>query len=120
MDPLHLDWTKLDDLTLYVIKNYAHLMTKQESHAWNCIIRREKSIWNASRKNVLEAEQAFDEVYGSKELLANGTKVFLVRTRMRVMDENVGRVFVNRCPTCTAIVATPRAKQCLYCGHDWH
>jgi hypothetical protein len=26
----------------------------------------------------------------------------------------------NRCPSCRRIVRTPKARQCLWCGHDWH
>ena len=28
--------------------------------------------------------------------------------------------FVNRCPACNRVVRTPEAKQCFWCGHDWH
>ena len=31
-----------------------------------------------------------------------------------------GSLWVNRCPRCGAIVQTPQAKRCFYCGHDWH
>lgn len=27
---------------------------------------------------------------------------------------------INRCPQCNRVVRTPAAKQCLWCGHDWH
>jgi hypothetical protein len=26
----------------------------------------------------------------------------------------------NRCPACRRIVVSPEARQCLWCGHDWH
>jgi hypothetical protein len=31
-----------------------------------------------------------------------------------------GLLPLNRCPECQRIVRTPLAKQCLWCGHDWH
>ena len=31
-----------------------------------------------------------------------------------------GQVVVNRCPECSRIVKTPLARQCLWCGYDWH
>jgi len=27
---------------------------------------------------------------------------------------------ISRCPVCERIVKTPLARQCLWCGHDWH
>jgi len=35
-------------------------------------------------------------------------------------DYWAGRLQVNRCPECSRVVKTPLAKQCLWCGHDWH
>jgi predicted RNase H-like HicB family nuclease/predicted RNA-binding Zn-ribbon protein involved in translation (DUF1610 family) len=31
-----------------------------------------------------------------------------------------GETIINRCPRCRRIVKTPSARQCLWCGHDWH
>jgi hypothetical protein len=31
-----------------------------------------------------------------------------------------GTLVVNRCPKCNRVVRTPRARQCLWCGNDWH
>lgn len=28
--------------------------------------------------------------------------------------------FINRCPKCSKIARTPKAKQCPWCFHDWH
>jgi len=28
--------------------------------------------------------------------------------------------FVNRCPRCRWVVRTLQARQCLWCGFDWH
>jgi hypothetical protein len=27
---------------------------------------------------------------------------------------------VARCPACNRVLRTPEAKQCFWCGHDWH
>ena len=31
-----------------------------------------------------------------------------------------GSITINRCPKCGRIVRTPRARQCRWCGFDWH
>jgi hypothetical protein len=35
-------------------------------------------------------------------------------------DAADGRAVLNRCPACARVVKTPHARQCLWCGHDWH
>ena len=29
-------------------------------------------------------------------------------------------ICINRCPLCSRIVATPLARQCIWCHYDWH
>jgi len=38
----------------------------------------------------------------------------------RVIAECHDRLDINRCPACDRIVRSPKAAQCLWCGHDWH
>lgn len=38
----------------------------------------------------------------------------------RVIRECYYDLPLNRCPKCARLVRTPIAKQCLWCGHDWH
>jgi hypothetical protein len=52
--------------------------------------------------------------------LADGVEVFRRRVCRRVLAERGAEVFVNRCPTCRRVVRTPQARQCLWCGFDWH
>jgi hypothetical protein len=30
------------------------------------------------------------------------------------------QALINRCPRCQRVVATPKARQCLWCKYDWH
>jgi hypothetical protein len=53
-------------------------------------------------------------------LIGDGVDVFHRRAAQRVLREHGKTVFLNRCPRCNRLVRTPRAKQCLWCGHDWH
>ncbi len=52
--------------------------------------------------------------------LAGGWATFRSEARVRVLREHGDTVVVNRCPACRRVVMTSRARQCLWCGHDWH
>jgi hypothetical protein len=53
--------------------------------------------------------------------LANGgLDVFYERTAKRILSEDRGKIFINSCPSCGALARTPKARQCRFCGHDWH
>lgn len=36
------------------------------------------------------------------------------------MTETREKVFLNNCPKCDKLARTPYAKQCRYCGYNWH
>ena len=64
----------------------------------------------ASKKlKKLEVEQT--------ELVRQVQKDILSRIQQDIW---AGRIEINRCPACSRIVRTHLAKQCLWCGHDWH
>ncbi|GMT98672.1 hypothetical protein KH5H1_27910 [Corallococcus caeni] len=52
--------------------------------------------------------------------LEGGMPAFLRGGRDRILREHADTVFIHRCERCRSILATPRARQCLWCGHDWH
>jgi RNA polymerase subunit RPABC4/transcription elongation factor Spt4 len=43
---------------------------------------------------------------------------FLEGVYDRIIENNL--IVVSRCPQCTRILRTPKAKQCRWCHHDWH
>ena len=38
----------------------------------------------------------------------------------RVLTEKREFIHENRCLRCHRLLRTPVARQCLWCGHDWH
>lgn len=38
----------------------------------------------------------------------------------RILRDHAHEIVLARCPECAALLRTPRARQCLACGHDWH
>jgi hypothetical protein len=71
-----------------------------------------------SQRVLAEWERADDEVRAALEcVLAE----FERKTRDRILSAfRYGGLVVNRCPRCRWVVRTPLARQCLWCGHDWH
>jgi hypothetical protein len=52
--------------------------------------------------------------------LRDGIETFRRKVRDRVLRDNPDKIFINRCPKCKCVVRTPKARQCFWCGHDWH
>jgi hypothetical protein len=58
---------------------------------------------------------------GLREALAEGFPGLRERLWQKVLGGfRTGNLLVNRCPKCNRVVRTPRARQCLWCGNDWH
>ena len=53
-------------------------------------------------------------------ILEQGWDVFSRNVTERVLREHAEQVVLNRCPNCSRIPRTPRARQCCWCHHDWH
>jgi hypothetical protein len=52
--------------------------------------------------------------------LADGYEAFRLRVVLRLLADPEVVALINRCPACSRIVRTPKARQCFWCGHDWH
>ena len=53
-------------------------------------------------------------------LLNNGYLEFIVNCSQRILKDNPNEVEFNLCPLCNKLARTPQAKQCRWCGYDWH
>jgi len=38
----------------------------------------------------------------------------------RLVNERADALDIARCPSCSRVLNTPQAQQCLVCGEDWH
>lgn len=54
------------------------------------------------------------------EFLKDGYEEFKLNVVKRIMTESLEKIFFNNCPKCNKLARTPSAKQCRFCGHDWH
>src|SRR5262249_43202078 len=53
-------------------------------------------------------------------LAIDGLQAFETRTAQRILAEHSDQVAFNNCPQCGAIARPPKARQCRFCGFDWH
>ena len=109
------------ELTKYIWNNYRDLLTDLERLADRAVMAEQKASDSDERM-----AKILREGWGSRddprvvEALKDGPEVFRGRVRKRVLAEHADQVIVNRCPSCQRIVATPKSRQCLWCGEDWH
>jgi hypothetical protein len=52
--------------------------------------------------------------------LKEGHEAFKGRIARRILAEHADEIVIVRCERCSRIVSTPKARQCLWCGYDWH
>ena len=103
------------ELTEYIWHNYNHLMTRFERMG-SVALQKFGPSTAAEMGRRLENQDdplvvdAFDK----------GIDEFRRQVRERIIAQHANAVFINRCSNCQRVTATPKARQCLWCGHDWH
>jgi acyl carrier protein len=111
-------------LTRYVWNNYPHLMSDLERRVGTEMVQREKAEASAGDDAAKLAQSKMLYGFGQypevNEALKHGHRAFRDSVRDRLLREDAERVVVNRCPQCERILCTPQARQCLWCGFDWH
>jgi hypothetical protein len=103
----------------YVWKHYGNLFTAIEKRG---VLLANGGIYPAGSHNAMNADR-FTGPVDVKELkaaLADGVEALRSRAATRVIGEHADEIFIHRCPECDRVVRTPVAKQCFWCGHDWH
>lgn len=104
----------MDELTRYILHNYDRLMTSEEQKASFVAMTRMKF---GDEEIPLAAVEEDLEV---RRLAQMGKEELNRHVVERIMKDHGEAIVLNRCPDCSRLVATPKAKQCLHCGWDWH
>ena len=104
----------------YLLEFHGELLTKREWHVWCAWVAEQKSYGDPYRARSLREMQGVPEDAEILEAANNGWSDFVMEVITRVMREHGEMLDINRCPQCGAVVRTPLARQCLWCGHDWH
>ncbi len=113
-------YDETEALNRYLAIRAEFLMTEFERRCLYLAIKREKAAATEFARDRLPRWLAEESEEVRQASLA-GTKVIYDAIQDRIDREyREGTLVVNRCPRCHRIVRTPLAKQCLWCGHDWH
>tara|TARA_R110000796_G_scaffold96719_1_gene202909 strand:+ start:309929 stop:310291 length:363 start_codon:yes stop_codon:yes gene_type:complete len=108
------------DIEQYIIIYYHNLLTMEEKLAYKHHITTEK-VENSSEEfgKILMKRWGTTNKEALK-LLEGGYGEFKKKVARRILSETPDKVFINNCPKCGKLARTPEAKQCRFCGHDWH
>lgn len=114
-----------DDLALraYVSQHFRHRMTPLERRLTEYVV---PILSDAKNYKILMLHEFLEERDGQVDdadvLAAFRTPHTerIANALNRVLEIRRGDIFENRCSECHRLVRTPVAKQCLWCGHDWH
>lgn len=117
------------DVGYYVVSHYSRFMTTKEKEAHAHLIAtlkgtRGKGSDEKAQQEVRSHSARFDRwLSDDPEVLSlakEGMEAFVTRVAERILAEHRDGVFLNYCPACGGLTCTPKARQCLHCGHDWH
>lgn len=116
-----MEYDEDHELTRYVWDHFERLMTEIE---WR-VNRAIHAGWKAERAGTPERAAGLARAFRAdgpevEAALADGPDAYRRRVRDRLLTEHGPEVFINRCPKCRRVVRTPQARQCFWCGHDWH
>jgi hypothetical protein len=121
------NYDEADELRQYMLRNWGEFMTPLERQAqWLAVLREKANYPDASTLVQKELRATYDrEVTDEARKLIgenlNDVRRFQDQVANRIHAElATGALKPNRCPACDRIVKTPKARQCLWCGHDWH
>jgi hypothetical protein len=104
------------------IWDYCSRLTEDEQIAW----RHNRASERLAHGNKIgfhkyqNQEQELSKDENVLKLLENGFEHFKNAVVTRIWNEHKDELELNLCPKCKKIARTPLAKQCRFCGHDWH
>ena len=109
------------ELASYIVRNHSGLFSPFEQRVEGAALARIKFAAyeiGSPVQRMLDKKCQFGDVE-INAALAKGLRDFRMRVASRILAEHPD-LQINRCPQCNCIVRTPRARQCFWCGYDWH
>jgi hypothetical protein len=119
-----VDWRK----AAYIVRYHRGFMTRQERLAYRHLIATAKATDGRSdaaaqlqaRSGFRHARDWFSDDPEVLTLAHEGYEAFVTRTAERIFEQHRYEILFNHCCQCGALARTPKARQCRFCGHDWH
>lgn len=108
------------ELTYYVWRNHSRLLSRFEWDVERAAHARENFADGTGdhARHILERFGRLGDVR-IDEALAEGREAFRRSACRRILAEHT-ELQIHRCPRCHRVLRTPVAKQCFWCGCDWH
>jgi len=109
-------------VTEFICRYLEHLLTAAEARAGLFIKPMDRDT--ALQVKGIDYANWLDQKYGITDMAAlshelrHGKAALFRRVRERVLQHDA--TAIARCPACKRVLRTPRARQCLWCKHDWH
>ncbi len=101
----------------YALSHFSHLLSENERVALGAIAFNVVKGGQVSCEFVLKG--GIDPNTEVRQLLAGGMPALRHQLADRLLSEHRALIYENACKKCGQLPATPRAKQCLSCGHSW-
>ncbi len=105
------------ELYLYITAYYPDLLTSEEraTHGFHTYSQADNYLTRIAIEQILaKVDKAVIE-----RNLSEGIDKFEQKILSKLSDK-LKHLFINRCPQCGKIARTNKAKQCKFCGNDWH
>lgn len=107
-----VDYKESEALTQYISWNFWRLVTEGERQQLLLATQRIKEAYAALESRPIPPQP--HPLYVARVALEN-------KIDQRIRDDiRAKQLIVNRCSRCDRIVRTPFAKQCFWCGFNWH
>jgi hypothetical protein len=112
------DFTEICYLAYYLVYYFGSELTdSQRQMLWACHTARLIADRPDRREGILKKSDADPDIVD--DVIRAGIVDDIRETVAEVMECSGDRIFINRCPKCARLVSTPKAKLCLWCGHNW-
>ena len=114
----------MEDFTVekanHIIHYYATLLTQDEKKALAYYMVTLKHADDAERIEMYLQKGRITNDPEVLKYLSGGYQQFVINCAKRILTTMPEKVFFNLCPKCEKLARTPLAKQCRFCGFNWH
>jgi hypothetical protein len=105
----------------YILKYYMHLLDIDDKLLYKKIkVEERRGVMSDSMMDVFKKRflKVTDEELATVDISQFSN--FDKDVAEYILKKYPQEIYFNNCPKCKGLARTPSAKQCRFCGHDWH